>query len=122
MPMTNLLILYVNDPVRSSAFYEKLFEQPPEAVFPTYAAFSFANGLNIGLWSTSARDFVSGGQGHRSEMAFMVDTETEVQALFERWQALGVVIEQPLMRAVFGQTFVALDLDGHRLRVCMPDA
>lgn len=33
----------------------------------------------------------------------------------------GAVVEQPLHHAAFGLTFVALDPDGHRLRVCLPD-
>ncbi|MEB4632395.1 VOC family protein [Burkholderia contaminans] len=41
--------------------------------------------------------------------------------LHEAWKALGVPFEQEPMTAVFGLTFVALDPDGHRLRVCTPD-
>lgn len=121
MPSPNLVLLYVADPQRSAVFYERLFGVAPEAVFTTYAAFTFGNGLGIGLWSTSARDFVSGGSGHRSELAFMVAGDAEVDRLHEAWTALGVEIEQSPMDAVFGRTFVALDPDGHRLRVCTPD-
>ncbi|WP_438279737.1 hypothetical protein [Pseudomonas alabamensis] len=35
--------------------------------------------------------------------------------------AFESLIEQPLYEAVFGLTFVAVDPDDHRLRVCMPD-
>lgn len=118
----NLILLYVDDPIRSAAFYEKLFGTAPAAVFPTYAAFAFDNGMNLGLWSTKARDFRSGGTGHRSEIAFMVPAESEVCALHDKWVAAGVEIEQELHEAVFGLTFVATDPDGHRIRVCMPDA
>lgn len=41
--------------------------------------------------------------------------------LYEAWKALGVPFEQEPMTAVFGLTFVALDPDSHRLRVCTPD-
>lgn len=116
-----MILLYVNDPVASAEFYERLLETKPAAVFPTYAAFELANGLSIGLWSTSARDFVSSGQGHRSELAFMVPDEARVRALEQSWRARDVAIEQPLHQAVFGPTFVALDPDGHRIRVCTPD-
>lgn len=51
----------------------------------------------------------------------MVDGDAEVDRLYEAWKALGVRIEQAPMTAVFGRTFVALDPDGHRLRVCTPD-
>lgn len=56
------------------------------------------------------------------EFGYIVESEADVEALYTRWQALNVEIEQPLARAVFGLTFVALDPDGHRLRVCMRDA
>lgn len=51
----------------------------------------------------------------------MVDGDAEVDRLYEAWKALDVRIEQAPMTAVFGRTFVALDPDGHRLRVCTPD-
>ncbi|WP_247873415.1 VOC family protein [Burkholderia sp. LS-044] len=51
----------------------------------------------------------------------MVDDDHEVRRLYEAWKVLGVTFEQAPMTAVFGLTFVALDPDGHRLRVCTPD-
>ncbi len=121
MSTPNLILLYVSDPLASAAFYEKLFETAPAARFPTYAALSFPNGLTVGLWSTQAKNFVSGGAGHRSEIAFMVADESDVRRMHDRWVEDGVTIEQPLHEAVFGWTFVAIDPDGHRLRVCTPD-
>lgn len=121
MPTPNLILLYVEQPEVSAAFYSKLLGCNPAAVHPTYVAFVLENGLNIGLWSMAARNFVSGGSGHRSEIAFMVQDNDEVRSLHRRWAALAVEIEQPLHEAVFGLTFVALDPDGHRIRVCTPD-
>ncbi|WP_437608450.1 VOC family protein [Erwinia sp. V71] len=117
----NLILLYVADPLRSSEFYQQLLGCAPDVALPTWAAFSFDNGLNLGLWSTSARDFVSTGNGHRAELSFMVADATRVEALYQQWLAQDVTIEQPPFDAVFGRTFVALDPDGHRLRVCTPD-
>lgn len=117
----NLVLFYVKDPIESTLFYEKIFDHKPVAAFPTYAAFSFPNGLTFALWSTSAKDFVSLGDGNRSEIAFMVPEELEVRRLREAWGNMGVKIEQDLFKAVFGLTFVALDPDGHRIRVCIPD-
>ena len=51
----------------------------------------------------------------------MVDNEQTVRELRKQWQELNVTIEQDLHEAKFGLTFVALDLDGHRIRVCLPD-
>ena len=117
----NLVLFYVENPTESASFYEKLFGQPPVASFPSYVAFTFANGLTFSLWSTQAKNFVSGGSGCRSELAFMVSDENEVRRLRDHWGKMGVSIEQDLHEAVFGLTFVAQDPDGHRIRVCMPD-
>jgi len=121
MQYPNLVLFYVEDPLRSAKFYEELFESPPVAAFPTYMAFKFPNGLMFSLWSVKAKNFVSGGSGHRAELALMVPNEAAVRALRERWHNAGVQIEQDLQEAVFGLTFVALDPDGHRIRVCTPD-
>ncbi|MFT4160580.1 VOC family protein [Shinella sp.] len=117
----NLLILYVENPAVSGRFYEQLFGRAPVAQSPGFVAFRFENGLGLGLWSTSSPEFVSSGTGHRSEIAIVVDDDAAIDALHETWKAAGVAIEQPPFTAVFGRTFVALDPDGHRIRVCPPD-
>lgn len=117
----NLIILYVDNPIASSRFYQKLFNSEPEVMLPTWAAFSFNNGLHLGLWSTTARDFESCGEGNRTELSFMVKDIQEVDALYQQWSESGVKIEQGPKQAIFGKTFVALDPDGHRIRVCIPD-
>lgn len=121
MNTPNLLLFYVEDPLKSAEFYEKIFSIKPVASFPSYVAFTFDNGFTFSLWSTEAKDFVSGGTGNRSELSFMVQDESEVTKLHNEWKKLGVEIEQELHEAVFGLTFVALDPDGHRIRVCIPD-
>jgi len=116
----NLIILYVKDPVLSGQFYEKLLGRKPEG-FPTYQCIELEGGMLLGLWSTQAKDFLSCGTGHRSEIAFQVKNETEVDKLYQSWKVLGVEIEQDMHIAAFGKTFVALDPDGHRIRVNIPD-
>ncbi|MWB78239.1 glyoxalase [Pseudooceanicola sp. 216_PA32_1] len=120
MMTPNLIILYVSDPLESARFYEKILGKPAKG-FPTYQCFEFDGGFILGLWSTSARNFVSGGNGHRSELAFQVKSDDIVRHLYSTWKADGVEIEQDLAEAVFGLTFVALDPDGHRIRVNLPD-
>lgn len=117
----NLLLFYVEDPLQSALFYEKIFSIKPVATFPTYVAFSFENGFTFSLWSLHAKDFVSSGTGHRSELSFLVENENAVRLIRKQWEELGVAIEQDLHEAAFGLTFVALDPDGHRIRVCIPD-
>ncbi|WP_310621306.1 VOC family protein [Flexibacterium corallicola] len=121
MALPNLFILYVKNTETSRRFYENLLERPPQAAFPNYVAFDLQNSMILGLWSTQAENFVSGGEGHKGEVAFMVQDETAVNAAYARWSELGVTIEQEPHCAVFGPTFVGVDPDGHRLRVCTPD-
>ncbi|MFG1501480.1 VOC family protein [Halobacteriovorax sp. XZX-3] len=117
----NLIILYVDDPLKSSEFYRVLLGQEPVG-FPSYQCFELENGLNLGLWSTKAKNFVSGGEGHRTELAFQVESEDKVRELYEQWKSNDVKIEQELEVAVFGLTFVAVDPDGHRIRVNLSDS
>jgi len=121
MSNQHLILLYVNDPQASCAFYERLLGTKAQSVFPNYVSFALGKETALGLWSSAALDFKSGGSGHRSEVAFLVDTRAQVEALYQQWSECGVRIEQPLHEAVFGLTFVAVDLDDHRWRVCMPD-
>lgn len=121
MGSQHLVLLYVNDTQASCAFYERLLGQKAHSVYPSYVSFALSKGMALGLWSISARDFKSGGSGHRGEVAFLVDTRAQVESLYHQWTEQGVPIEQPLHEAVFGLTFVAVDPDDHRLRVCMPD-
>lgn len=53
------------------------------------------------------------------EKDYLAKDEREVHELHKRWKELSVTIEQDLHKAVFGLTFVALDPDGHRIRVCI---
>ncbi|MDX3973036.1 VOC family protein [Shinella sp.] len=116
-----LLILYVEDPARSSHFYGKLLDRTPVFVSPGYVGFDFGNGLGLGLWSTTSTEFVSGGTGNRSEIAIVLDGDNAIDAIHDKWKAEGVEIEQSPFDAVFGRTFVARDPDGHRIRICPPD-
>lgn len=122
MNVLNLITIYVSDVEKSIEFYKNIFEIEPNFSVPTYASFSMGNGLSFSLWSNKAKDFISEGDGSRFELSIMVSDEIGVLNLYEKWQGLGVVIEQKFHKAVFGPTFVAVDPDGHRVRVCVPDS
>lgn len=121
MPSPNLVILYVEDPAASAAFYGALFERRPVASFPTYIAFDLGGGFTLGLWANRRVDPPPPRTGNRGELAFMVEDEAAVRALHQQWSERGVKIEKEPHEDVFGLTFVALDPDGHRIRVCLPD-
>lgn len=117
----NFVLLYVADPTRSAAFYADLLGKPPVEASPTFAMFALQGGLHLGLWAAHtvqpAATAVGGG-----ELAIAVDGEPGVHALHRAWAAKGLQIAQLPVAMDFGFTFVALDPDGHRLRVFAPGA
>jgi catechol 2,3-dioxygenase-like lactoylglutathione lyase family enzyme len=121
----NLIILYVKDPAASAAFYKELLGREPSSSFPTYVAFALEGGFTLGLWSikrpAESLSPAPAEAGNRTELAFTVDDAASVEKLHGAWSARGVTIAQQPKTDVFGRTFVALDPDGHRLRVCTPD-
>ena len=124
MPDPNLLILYVESPSASAAFYAGLLGKPPVEASPTFAMFALASGAMLGLWSrhtvepsTSLAELGGGG-----ELAFSVADAAEVDAVHADWRARGLPVIQAPIWLDFGRSFVALDPDGHRLRVFAPGA
>ena len=117
MPHPNFIILYVDSPAASAAFYRDLLSTAPVEASPTFALFALESGVMLGLWSrhtVEPKAEVTGGGG---EVAFSVADHAAVDALHARWCERGLRILQNPVEMDFGYTFVALDPDGHRLRV-----
>jgi hypothetical protein len=76
----------------------------------------------LGLWSRETVEPESTGQTGASEIAFAVADATAVEAMHVDWSRRGLSILQAPTPMSFGTTFVALDLDGHRLRVFAPSS
>jgi predicted enzyme related to lactoylglutathione lyase len=73
----------------------------------------------LGLWSKhSVEPAATPPGGH--EVAFTVPDADAVIATFADWEKRGLKIAQAPTAMDFGHTFVALDPDGHRLRVFAP--
>jgi catechol 2,3-dioxygenase-like lactoylglutathione lyase family enzyme len=121
MPNLNFIILYVESPERSARFYRGLLDREPVAEHPTFAAFALDGGFTLGLWSTQSVAPEPSPAGDRGELAFTVPDAAAVDALHAEWVRKGIRIAQEPVTMVFGRTFVGLDPDGHRLRVCLPD-
>jgi len=114
----NFIILYVDSPRASATFYEELLGKPPIEASPTFAMFTLPSGVMLGLWSRhTVEPEPAAGSGNSGELAFAVDGKAEVTALFETWTRRGLRVAQEPVDLDFGHTFVALDPDGHRLRV-----
>lgn len=121
MQSPDLVLLYVKDTEKSTAFYGELLKRKPKAAFPTYVAFGMDGGFTLGLWSTKTVNLPPADAGNRFELAFQVEDEPAVEAMYADWRRRGIEIAQEPMTAVFGRTFVGLDPDGHRIRVCIAD-
>ena len=122
MTPLNFVLLYVDHPPASAAFYERLLEKPPVEMSDTFAMFPAGEGLMLGLWSRRMVTPAAAEAPGAAEIAFAVANDAAVHATHARWSAEGVAIAQPPTRLDFGLTFVGLDLDGHRLRVFAPPA
>ncbi|CAO3415046.1 VOC family protein [Azospirillum doebereinerae] len=120
MPDPNFVLLYVDSPTASAAFYADLLGKPPVEQSPTFALFALASGVMLGLWSRHTVEPAATATGGGAELAFTVGSEAAVRATHEEWSTRGLPILQPPTAMDFGFTFVALDPDGHRLRVYAP--
>ena len=122
MPDPNLTILYVDDPVASAAFYSGLLGRPPVEASPTFAMFVLDNGHMLGLWSRHTVTPAARERGGGAEIAFTAADADAVRAIHSDWRQRGLEIIQAPTKLDFGLTFLALDRDGHRLRVFAPAA
>lgn len=115
----DFVLLHVDSPAASAAFYADLLGRPPVEASPTFAMFKAGDGLMLGLWSRHTAEPAATMPGG-SEIAFTVADEAAVRGLHADWSARGLTILQPPTAMDFGHTFVARDPDGHRLRVFAP--
>ncbi|MFO1305531.1 MAG: VOC family protein [Burkholderiales bacterium] len=120
MPDASFVILYVDSPDRSAAFYRDLLSRDPIEASPTFAMFALRGGVMLGLWSRHAVEPAASCAGGGAEVAFTVDGADAVDRTHADWKGRGVAIAQAPVDLDFGRTFVALDPDGHRLRVLAP--
>jgi catechol 2,3-dioxygenase-like lactoylglutathione lyase family enzyme len=122
MPDPNFILLYVDSPPASARFYQDLLGKPPVESSPTFAMFALERGLMLGLWSRHTAEPAATAAAGGSEIAFAVADRDAVAHLYAEWGAREVRIAQAPTDLDFGHTFVALDPDGHRLRVFAPAA
>lgn len=120
MPDFNFVLLYVDDPPASAGFYADLLGRPPAETSPTFAMLPLRDGVMLGLWSRRTVEPAPGTETAGSEIAFIAADSAAVCAMHDDWRKRGIAIAQAPTQMDFGHTFVALDPDGHRLRVFAP--
>ena len=110
-------LLYVEDPLKSAAFYEKLLRAPPVEASPGYAMFALTPPTMLGLWKRAdVLPKVTAPTGC-NEVGFHVESNEIVEQFFESAKKIGAAILQEPTQMDFGYTFTVADPDGHRLRV-----
>src|SRR5882724_8968280 len=110
----NFVILYVDSPAASARFYAELLGRQPIEASPTFTMFALDSGVMLGLWLRSGVVPAATAPGG-GELAFTVADAAAVQATHDAWRQRRIAIAQTPIRMDFGDTFVALDPDGHRL-------
>ena len=111
------IVLYVDNLVISSKFYRDLLGIKPEEASPTFHTFSLSNGMGLGLKAKHAVEPPTDNKNGAGELAFTLDNNKKVDALFAEWQEKDIIMALPPTVVPYGYTFVALDPDGNRLRV-----
>src|SRR3954462_752778 len=122
MPNFSFVLLYVENPPASAGFYADLVGRPVIETSPTFAMLPLTDGVMLGLWSRQAVEPAATSQAGAGEVAFTVADAAAGEATFADWKQRGLPIIQNPVRLDFGTTFVAVDPDGHRLRVFAPEA
>jgi catechol 2,3-dioxygenase-like lactoylglutathione lyase family enzyme len=118
----NFVLLYVDNPAKSAAFYAEILGDAPVESSPTFVLFVLGSGLKLGLWSRHGVEPRPNAEGGACELGFAVSSADQVRATHAAWAERGWPIAQRPTQLDFGFTFVALDPDGHRLRVFSPGA
>ncbi len=117
MTETNAILLYVTSPEASARFYAQLLGRDPVEASPTFVMFVLPSGLGLGLWGKGGVQPAPAASGGGCEIGFKVNGAAAVDAAHAEWRAKGAAIALPPTDLDFGRSFVAVDPDGHRLRV-----
>lgn len=113
----DVIVLYVNDLAITGQFYQDLLGLNPIEASPTFHSFRLSNGMSLALKTKHSVVPPTQEKSGNGELAFTLDSNQKVDELFDAWQAKEINIIYPPTQEPFGYTFVALDPDGHRLRV-----
>jgi predicted enzyme related to lactoylglutathione lyase len=120
MALPHFVLLYVDDPQASATFYARLLDRQPLDSLSNFAMFELSPNVRLGLWARHDVQPAPRSANDAGELAMAVGTADEVETLCADQKRKGVTILQEPVTMDFGRTFLAADLDGHRLRVFCP--
>ena len=117
MTTPNMILLYVQEPAKSVAFYADILNIKPMEQSPTFAMFQMNEAMVLGLWAKHTVEPKVIAAAGATELGIHVADRAAVDATHTDWAKRNVPIAQAPTKMDFGYTFVGLDPDGHRLRV-----
>jgi catechol 2,3-dioxygenase-like lactoylglutathione lyase family enzyme len=125
MQHPSFVILYVENPAQSASFYQQLLAIPPVEASPGFAMFVLNSGLRLGLWHRqhivpAATLDVAIPAGGSTELVFQLADSVALQAAYAQCQQAQLPVALAPVQLDFGETFVVLDPDQHRLRFYVP--
>ena len=112
-PALGFVLLFVENPQKSSLFYQEFFHLKPLEESPTFVMFALKNGVMLGLWSKYTAEPRVDAPAGGLEICFPAE---DVDALYEEWGRKRAKVIQKPTDMDFGRTFVISDPDGHRIR------
>src|SRR5262249_28207285 len=117
----SFVLLYVDNPPASASFYADLLDTKPVETSPTFAMLPLKADVMLGLWSRRTVEPIPSAPGGGA-IDYTVAGAAALETTHADWKQRGLPIAQAPTAMYFGHTFVALDPDGHRLRVFAPAA
>lgn len=115
------VIVYVADVGVSTDFYRAILGAEPIETFEGFAVFALSDTMTLGLQAADQIEPAAEPHIGGTELSLSNATRAAVDDFYAAWRARGVAMALEPTELEFGYTFVALDPDGHRLRVCATD-
>ena len=116
------ILLYVAAPQVSEQFYAGLLGLQAVESAETFVMFVLPSGLKLGLWQHADVQPRPAAPAGAAELCISRPAESEIHTLYAEWKARGIRLVQEPLRFDFGLNFLAIDPDGHRIRVFAPPA
>lgn len=117
----NSIIIYVENVDKSTDFYIKILKSEPIERYLEFSVFALSNDFILGIQAKTGIDPKPQLNFGGFEICMSDISNQDVDDIYEQWCAFGVTFAMKPTQLDFGYTFVALDPDGHRLRVCATD-
>ena len=78
MTLPSMTLLYVDNPLNSAAFYQRLLGQTPVELSPGFALFVLNNGFKLGMWAKQGVKPAATLTGGGGELGFLCQDPQEV--------------------------------------------